>query len=303
MNITLAQAYSFHQIGKRGNQEDARWPDTDMPERRQRFFIVCDGVGGSEGGETASQTVCESFGASISSYNLDKDFTNKDFSRCLDMAYAALDNAKEKGGHDMATTLTIAVFHGEGCTLAHIGDSRIYQIRPSQGIVYRSDDHSLVNQMVHSGIITPEEAESHPQKNIITRYMGPVEEDQSRCMATVTRTSDIQAGDYFLLCTDGVLQRLNEEWLLNLLKTNQDDEEKTRKMAERCKDSSDNNTACLIRVEKVLREEPTDKELPQETCHDTRRDFINTTTIEEVESVRQPPRQSALSQFFKRFFH
>lgn len=302
MNIRLGQAYSFHQLGQRGNQEDARWPDTDKPSPEQRFFVVCDGVGGNEGGEIASQTVCESFGASLSLFNLDENFSNEDFSQCLDRAYDSLDKAAGRGNHDMATTLTLAVFHGGGCTLAHIGDSRIYHVRPSEGIIYRSDDHSLVNQMVHSGIITPEEAERHPQRNVITRYMGPVAEDQSRCMATVLKTKDIEKGDYFLLCTDGVLHNMSDEQILNLLRNSMPDEQKMREMAQRCADSSDNNTACLIRVDDVAMDEDEVSHALNEDSNDTRKASTEYLSIEEIESVQQPHKEGVFSRIIKRIF-
>ena len=211
MKITLGQTFSFCQKGQRSNQEDARYPDCDTPDKAQRFFVVCDGVGGSEGGEVASHTVCQAFAKAMSKVDFSKDFTNKAFNEALDAAYNALDNSA-RPGTDMATTMTFAAFHSAGATLCHIGDSRVYQIRPTQGIIYRSDDHSQVNQMVHSGIIT---------------------------------------GDYFLLCTDGVLQQLSDDQLQDVVADNCDDKEKIKKMAEQCKDSTDNNTAILIPIEQV----------------------------------------------------
>ena len=74
MKILLGQAYSFHQIGQRDNQEDARYPDADIAPNEQRFFVVCDGVGGSNKGEVASNAVCESFGNSLSEFDFDKSF-------------------------------------------------------------------------------------------------------------------------------------------------------------------------------------------------------------------------------------
>jgi len=302
MRIKIGQAYSFHQLGQRKNQEDARWPDSDKPAEGQCFFLVCDGVGGNEGGEIASQTVCESFGKSLSSFNLDGDFSNEDFSHCLDKAYDALDRVARGDNLEMATTMTLAVFHGEGCTLAHIGDSRIYHIRPSEGIVYKSDDHSLVNQMVHSGIITPEEAEKHPQRNVITRYMGPVAEDQSRCMATVLRTKDIKRDDYFLLCTDGVLHNLSDDQILTLLKDNMTDEQKMRKMAVLSEYSSDNNTAYLIHVDEVISDNEYTSEALQADSEDTRRASKEYLGIEDIESIKKPHKEGTLSRIIKKIF-
>lgn len=249
MQISLAQAYSFHQLGQRDNQEDSRFPDSDMPDEGQRFFAVCDGVGGSTKGEVASSVVCGAVGKHLSNTDFAAtDFDNDHFRQLLDAAYDALDDAADRSSRDMATTFTFVCFHRGGCLMAHIGDSRIYQIRPGKGILYCSEDHSLVNSMVHAGVITPDEAIHHPQSNVITRYMGPVDADQSRCMSTVTQTKDINTGDYFFLCTDGVLHRITDEELVNIISSDTSDWEKISIISSRCADSPDNNTAILIPV-------------------------------------------------------
>ena len=302
MKITLGQTFSFCQKGQRSNQEDARYPDCDTPDKAQRFFVVCDGVGGSEGGEVASHTVCQAFAKAMSKVDFSKDFTNKAFNEALDAAYNALDNSA-RPGTDMATTMTFAAFHSAGATLCHIGDSRIYQIRPTQGIIYRSDDHSQVNQMVHSGIITPEQARDHPQRNVITRYMAPVADDESRCMATVVQTRDVKKGDYFLLCTDGVLQQLSDDQLQDVVADNCDDKEKIKKMAEQCKDSTDNNTAILIPIEQV-------ELLAGEACYKEGADTGETTVktnpfvmeVSEMESVAGQHAGNPIMKMIKQLF-
>lgn len=252
MNIKLAQAYSFSQQGGRDYQEDARWPDTDLPPASQRFFVVCDGVGGSDHGEIASQTVCKAFAKRLQNLSPLHDFSNDDFSQVLDYAYDQLDKVGKSTNGDMATTLTFICFHAQGVTMAHIGDSRIYQVRPQMGIIYRSDDHSLVNSMVHNGVISPAQAENHPQSNVIIRCMEPVDERQNRSQATLMRSDDILPGDYFLLCSDGVLENIPDDLLVEIL-TDQaaSDKEKLDRIREICLSSGDNNTSILVRVESV----------------------------------------------------
>lgn len=253
MEIKLAQAYSFCQLGQRRNQEDARYPEMDVIDEKQRFFVVCDGVGGSEKGEVASSTVCHSIQDVLTHVNLSaKPFTNQDFSKILDAAYDALDAKANRQTKDMATTMTFVCFHQGGCMMAHIGDSRIYQVRPGHGVIYRSEDHSLVNSLVHNGIITPEQAVNHPQNNVITRFMGPKEADRDRCMATVVNTKDVQMDDYFFLCTDGVLHNLSDEELVAILSSDKSNQEKNKIIATKSFTSSDNNTAILINVADVM---------------------------------------------------
>lgn len=300
MEIKLNQAYSFHQVGKRDYQEDSRFPDMDKPSASQRFFVVCDGVGGCDKGEVASRTVCKAFDKALKDFDFTKDFTNEDFSHVLDAAYNALDAIANQENQEMATTLTFACFHGGGCTMAHIGDSRIYQLRPSEGIVYRSDDHSMVNTMVHNGVLTPEQAINHPQGNVITRYMEPVDSDQNRCMATVMRTVDVMAGDYFFLCSDGVLHCVSDEELVDILFSDGSDEEKIKKIADQSKDSEDNNTAYMVSVAEVDTDAVTAEatEMTDEDTHATRKIKVAAQTMEEIESV-QTSSKSSIWNWFK----
>lgn len=288
MEIRLNQAYSFHQVGQREYQEDSRFPALDVPDKEQRFFVVCDGVGGCDKGEVASQTVCGSIGTSMSKVDFDDDFTNEDFSYVLDAAYDALDSKTNSSNQEMATTLTFVCFHGGGCTMAHIGDSRIYQIRPSEGILYRSDDHSMVNTMVHNGVLTPEQAINHPQGNVITRYMESVDSDQNRCMATVMRTVDVAAGDYFFMCSDGVLHRVTDDELVEILSSEGSDEEKMRLIAQKSEDSEDNNTAYLVSVADVYTDSVTAEcaEMVDEDTNETRKIKVASQNLEEIESIQ-----------------
>lgn len=312
MKIILNQPFSFHQNGLRGNQEDSRWPDLDTVDASQRFFIVCDGVGGEDCGEVASQTVCQAFAEALDATDWNQPFADADFQQALNHAYDALDNKKD-ANPEMATTLTLAAFHEAGCTVAHIGDSRIYQVRPGAGILYRSNDHSLVNALVHSGNLSPDKAEDHPQGNVITRYMGPATPESPRLSATVVRLTDIQPGDYFVLCSDGVLHQVDDEQLEDILGSDTADEEKCRQLATLSHDSSDNNTLWLIPVKEVENdeeqdagEEPGEDEAPGDGRATTNLRKQNTDdTAHDVEASEPAVRQSMgskVANFFKRLF-
>lgn len=248
MNILLNQPYSFSQIGKRANQEDSRYPDADEPKAAKPFFLVCDGVGGSDKGEVASRTVCDAFGEALSSTDWTKEFTIADFERALDFAFRRLEQISTPENKGMATTLTFAAFHGGGCFIAHIGDSRVYYVRPGSGIVYRTEDHSLVNALVNAGVITPEQAATHPDRNVITRSVCVPDEDQERSAATTVNITDVRKGDCVLLCSDGVLKMLSDDQIAEILSKPVDDSEKCRLIADASRGSDDNNTAYIISV-------------------------------------------------------
>jgi protein phosphatase len=311
MVISLYQPHSFWQVGRRPNQEDSRYPDADNPTVLQFFYVVCDGVGGSDGGELASQSVCQSLAQALEDTDWSKPFSVEDFREALSEAYDKLDQtAQEADNYDMATTLTFVCFHGGGCLAAHIGDSRIYQIRPGVGIIYRSNDHSQVNSLVHAGVLSPDDAESSSDHSVISRYMEPANEVQPRCMATILQTTDIQADDYFVLCTDGVLERTDDDTLESIVSSKQSDLEKCRLLAKRSKQSNDNNTAYLIHVARVEHDD-TDVQTPE--LADTQPDYAEHTTVrtrspysttEDIEPER--PKKSlttSVIQFFKDIFN
>lgn len=263
MEIFLNQPYSFCQKGRRSNQEDARFPNDDRPKEAQHVFVVCDGVGGQDKGEVASRTVADAIGRYMEKIDLSKPFTANDFSKVLDYTYSALYHKMCNDTREMATTMTFVCFNAAGAFCAHMGDSRIYQIRPGVGIMYQSEDHSLVNALVHSGNLTPEEAINHPKSNVITRCISYVEKGTSKPSATTIQIEDVEEGDYFFLCTDGVLHCIDDQELLEILSSEMSDREKINYIAEKCIDSSDNNTAYLIRVDAVNKEE---SEISESEC-------------------------------------
>lgn len=274
MRIKIGAPLSFKRIGRRAYQEDSRYPDEDRPEGCAPFFLVCDGVGGCANGELASTTVCRAVAQALNDTDWNKNFTDDDLHAVLSHACKALDRVSDADNHDMATTLALVCFHNEGCLAAHVGDSRIYHVRPDIGILYRSEDHSLVNALVHSGNITPDEVANHPRNNVITRSLSATFGNGEPTMATVMHINDLQAGDYFFLCTDGVLDGLTDSTLLAILSTPLPDEEKLGHLADRCLKSHDNHTAYLIPIASV--EYNTALKATNETSTSFRQDGRNT---------------------------
>ncbi|MCC8177045.1 MAG: protein phosphatase 2C domain-containing protein [Bacteroidales bacterium] len=263
MKIKIKEIHSFRQIGGRANQEDSRYPDMDNPQPLSvgGCFAVCDGVGGEEKGEVASGTVCAAIGKALGSRKWEQPFTDDDLQRMLSSVYDAIEKASNSSNDGMATTLTFVAFHGAGVTMAHMGDSRIYHIRPGKGILYRSEDHSLVNALIRSGNITPEAAVNHPKRNVITRCITRPTADHPRDEASVIHIPyDVEPGDYFLLCTDGVHGTVDDATLSAILsEPTLTDEQKAQRLAERCASADDNNTAIIISIAEV-----TDRQAPPE---------------------------------------
>lgn len=213
----ILRAYSILEFGQRKDssgkphQEDALFPQYGRLSDTDRLFILCDGMGGHDAGEVASSTVCEAMSRSVLNDGHDKEgnFTSGDFDKALQDAFSALD-AKDNGAQKkMGTTMTFLKLHDGGAFIAHMGDSRVYHIRPGQTgkdtqILFETSDHSLVNELVKVGELTREEARNSHQKNVITRAMQPHMDPHPR--ADVYQTADIRPGDYFYMCSDGMLE-------------------------------------------------------------------------------------------------
>lgn len=217
MDIKIGLPLSFSEIGQKDNQEDFVFPSPTDVKQDDRVIILCDGMGGHSHGEVASRTVATALGQFMKWHFPSDGVLTKDvFNEGLDYAYGQLNLVDDGAPKKMGTTLTFVCFHKSGCFCAHIGDSRIYIVRPSERrIVYRSEDHSLVNDLVRAGELSPEEAASYPHKNVITRAMQPNQEKPAK--AETRNIQDIQSGDFVFQCCDGILENLSDDKLVDIL--------------------------------------------------------------------------------------
>ena len=252
--ITIRKPLCFSEIGRKDNQEDYLFPTKATIDTR--IFIMCDGMGGHDNGEVASRTAADTLGEFLTSC---KSIDKETFEVGLAKAYDALDEIDTNSAKKPGTTMTCLCLNEDSYLVAHIGDSRIYHIRPSLfdpktgrgGIIYQSSDHSLVNDLLKAGELTEEEARNFPQKNIITRAMQP--HLDKRYKADVFVFDNIQSGDYFLLCSDGVLEQLSNEKLCEILANGLlSDVQKVTEIESVCNGKTrDNYTAWLIPIDKV----------------------------------------------------
>ena len=250
--VSIYPPVGFTQQGRRDNNEDYIVPSLGRATHHDRFFVVCDGVGGAQRGEVASLLAGESllrFAKQHPDAPVDSTFVRE----ALQYIEAAFDRAiadePDANLAGMSTTMTMLSLHERGVTIAHVGDSRVYHVRDNQ-ILHQTDDHSLVNELVRTKQITPEEATTHPRRNVITRA---IQGGANPTTATVYVTQDVAPDDYFFLCTDGVLECIGTRQLLDLLVgTVQSDQEKVKEILACCADGSrDNYSGYLIRVAEV----------------------------------------------------
>lgn len=254
MQIHLYPPQAIHEKGKRQGNEDNIYPPIDEVEKAasSRLFLVCDGVGGEAKGEEASHLACMAIAGRLKENGLVEE---ADIEDALRQAERDMDEytGRVPEAKGMATTLTLLCFHEKGATVAHIGDSRVYQVRAGS-ILFKTTDHSFVEELIANKVISREAAATHPKRNVVTRaIMGshyPAE-------AEVGYITDIEEGDYFFLCTDGVLESITDDALVELLgQDGLSDDEKIGRIRSLClQHSRDNFSAYLVRVKEVAAEE------------------------------------------------
>lgn len=186
-----------------------------LNRNRQPLLIVCDGMGGHNGGDVASEMAVSHMGA----FWKDTSLRNTEqlsiwFSHTIQKVNRLI-YQRSKEFHDLAgmgTTLVAAsVIDGE-VVIAHVGDSRAYLYRRYL-LEQLTEDHSLVNEFVKSGEITAEEAKLHPRKNVVTRSVGTSVDVEVDIVAR-----PFAEGDMLLLCSDGLINMLEETRIVTILK-------------------------------------------------------------------------------------
>jgi serine/threonine protein phosphatase PrpC len=207
------------------------------------LFAVADGMGGAKAGEVASAVAVEAVegapteSAEPAEAQLAKIVRDAN-RRIYDLAVA------DESRRGMGTTLTLAKLHGDEVSLAHVGDSRAYRLRGGE-LEQLTKDHSLVAELERSGQITPEAAEHHPQRSIITRALGPepdVEVD--------TYTLAGREGDLFLICSDGLTSMISDDEVRSILRSagSLDDAAEELVRAANQSGGKDNITVILFRL-------------------------------------------------------
>ena len=294
MRIVINPPVALHEKGRRPKNEDSIYPKAGTATANNQVFLVCDGVGGAAKGEIASLMVADAFGTAFESTIANGDNLNTVLISVQDQFdQYLLQNEHSKG---MGTTLTFLQFNESGVTIAHAGDSRVYHVRKND-VLFCTYDHSLINDLKKNGMF--EEAKT-AQSNIITRAIQG--SSIKKIELDVHNITNIEAGDYFLLCSDGVWGVLTDEELTNILQEDISDFDKLSKIEGICAESSkDNYTAYLIQIEAVedgpalpivKSSDATLIDLPQST---TTKNELNTTISREEPtqiSVEVPPKIS-----------
>jgi PPM family protein phosphatase len=207
----------------------ARASDTGKKRRRNEdsyvvappLFAVADGMGGAQAGEVASKLAAAALEETDSGSLHGEE-------RLVSLIQEANRRVHERASADpatsgMGTTMTVALVEDHVVTFGHVGDSRAYLVRAGR-LEQLTEDHSLVNELLKSGKLSPKEAETHPQRSVITRAVGTDPDVDVDTFAV-----QAQEGDVFLLCSDGLTDMVDDEEILDLLDRYHDDLDRATK--------------------------------------------------------------------------
>lgn len=205
---------------KREDNQDSMFASL---EKQFPLFIVADGMGGHKAGDIASRMAVDGI---IKNLKKNKERLNSEDNIKLlikeaiedinDKIYLRSFEVPEYSG--MGTTITMAYVYKSKIFIGHVGDSRAYLINNDK-IRQLTEDHTLVNELIKNGSITPEEAISHPQRNMITRALG------TSCFINMDfYTIEHKRDDVLILCSDGLTNMIDENTILKVINYNKDND-------------------------------------------------------------------------------
>jgi protein phosphatase len=236
--LRVVEQYSGTDTGRQ------RRANEDSLLARPPLFVVADGMGGAQAGEVASRIAVEAFQAGLDGSDAPSRLVGH-----AQTANALIHDLSQKDAEHagMGTTLTALYVGDDEVTIAQVGDSRAYCLRDRQ-LERLTDDHSLVDELIRQGKLTPEEAVEHPQRSIITRALGP-----EATVEVDTRTFRARGGDIYLLCSDGLTTMVAEDELLRTLLAHRHlhDAGEALIAAANAAGGRDNITVILLRLDEV----------------------------------------------------
>src|SRR5687767_10889884 len=225
--------------------------DSFLADSERGIFAVADGVGGAEAGEVASQTAIEV---------LDEAFRHQeagtDVEDLMELAIQRANASIHQMAQDhakfsmMATTIVALHLKDNVATFGHVGDSRLYRLTPDGQLHRETEDHSIVEEEVRAGRMTPEQAANHPSKNVISRALGA-----EQAVDVDMKTLEVEDGTEFLLCTDGITRHVSDHEIRQLMVVSNSPEDVCNELKQRCyeRGAEDNLTVVVVRVGEHLK--------------------------------------------------
>lgn len=224
--------------------------DSYLADEEHHLFVVADGVGGAQAGDIASQTAVEVLEDAFGHRQAGDDVED-----LMEIAIQRANSSIYQMSHEHAKlsmmATTIVALHLDDAadtvraTIGHVGDSRLYRLTPDGRLRRETEDHSMVEEEVRAGRLTPEQAAVHPSRNIISRALGAEES-----VEVDLKTIEVEEGSSFLLCSDGITRHITDRELEALLAGDANAADVCAEMKNICyeRGAEDNLTAVLIVV-------------------------------------------------------
>ena len=248
------RAFGLTDIGRKRKHNE----DSFVIDLGEGLFVVADGMGGHAAGEVAAKIAVDTIEEFIIDtsqkmestwpfqYNHQWRFNSNRLAVAVEKANERVISAvaKQPSLKGMGTTLVGGILNGAGMSLAHVGDSRAYRRRSGE-LRRLTDDHSWVHEQIVTGLLTEEEAKSHPLKNVVTRALGG-----GPTVLPELQEFDLQPGDQYLFCSDGLTTMLSDEEISEVLGAGGEPEAICRDLIERANEKGglDNITTILVEV-------------------------------------------------------
>ncbi len=237
MGLSVANKIVKSDVGRQRDHNE------DSAIEVEPMFMLADGMGGAQAGEVASQTAAQVFSDGAGKDGTPEERLTRLAKKANSQIYELAQADEAKRG--MGTTLTVALVEGDGVTVAHVGDSRVYRMRDGE-LEQLTHDHSLVAELERSGEISHEEAFDHPSKSVITRALGP-EPD----VDVDAHTHSGRPGDTYLMSSDGLTDMITDDEIAAILRGSDSLDETAESLIRAANQSGgrDNITVVLFTLE------------------------------------------------------
>ena len=243
--MTIVNEYASAAVSDRGLSENRPHNEDSFLELTEHgLFAVADGVGGAQAGEVASQMAVEILAEAFINMG-----ANADPEETMRIALDRANGAIFQMSHDlpqlssMATTIAALHVNGDIATIAHVGDSRVYRMDGHGRLFRETDDHSIVEEEVRAGRMTPAQALTHPSRNVISRALGA-----EHAVDADIKLVLVYPGTRFLLCSDGITRHVSDAEIESMLNSDDEPSAICARMKDLCfsRGAEDNLTAVIV---------------------------------------------------------
>lgn len=236
MTEKFRSGYATHVGNVRDHNEDNYRVQPELG-----LWIVADGMGGHESGEVASAMTVELVSESVEA--------GKSLTESLAAAHEAVMHAADSdlGKSGMGSTVVVLRIAGDRYEIAWVGDSRVYLLSPRNGFKQLTRDHSYVQLLIDNELISPEDAKNHPMSHVVNQAIGS---SPNGTVTVDTVGGTIEAGDRFLLCTDGLTNELSDAGITEVLRHEKDYQIAAEKLIDQAlaAGGADNVTVVIVEI-------------------------------------------------------